>query len=294
MSRFFHQGFRNGHLGNVRTLAQDGLPFELWDGVTFFESLDLALGRRRTPSKSSTEQIDVYGNSSFYAVKMTIEEYHFYLHRIKRLRLSVDGQSEFADIYRDIAFSDFIDNFSQASINLDEADTLRLPSNIDSILSAVFDQDGDVSFGVSSDNPEPDELRYSVSLNNPQLTRDFTDLLIDESADSNLRVIQVGDFLYVGFSFGGEFEIDGTVRVMSEFTPDFAQNTPEYFGTINFVLDLGETTINTTLTTFGSEDLNGGQLDSSQFTIRLEATSFWEYRDANGVPIYDGNTGDLL
>ena len=124
---------------------------------------------------------------------------------------------------------------------------------------------------------------------------DLTDLLIDTGTDSNLRVIQVDDFLYVGFSFGGDFAENGSrFRIMSEFTPDSPQNTPEYFGTINFVLDLGSTTINTTLTTFGVEDANGGQLDSSQFTIRLEAVSFWEYRDANGVPIYDGNTGELL
>lgn len=80
------------HLGHfpfcVKRLAEDGAPFEAWDGATYvFNSSNTS----KRPSKTESSLVTVYGTHTPYPVGFTLAELMEIFWRCKRFDLSVDG-----------------------------------------------------------------------------------------------------------------------------------------------------------------------------------------------------------
>jgi len=85
----------------IQENAQDGLPVEVWDGVTYYklegqwpdgDDDPFTEVPDFYPSKTSGEQIDVLGVGTFYPVGFTFEELMFLYWRVRRFDIKpVDG-----------------------------------------------------------------------------------------------------------------------------------------------------------------------------------------------------------
>ena len=68
----------------VPEVAEDGLPFQQWDGTTVFDD-----GSNSYPSKSSSEKITVFGNNSLYCFPMTLAQAAEWYWRVKKVQSKV-------------------------------------------------------------------------------------------------------------------------------------------------------------------------------------------------------------
>lgn len=82
--RFSFVGNKTGFPFRVKEFAEDGLPFEEWDGSTVHQ---LGSAQTRRPSKSSSELITVYGAGSYYCIPLTFHELMSYFWRVKIMSL---------------------------------------------------------------------------------------------------------------------------------------------------------------------------------------------------------------
>ncbi|MGJ8677231.1 MAG: hypothetical protein ACSHX0_06920 [Akkermansiaceae bacterium] len=80
--RFAFSGNKSGFPFLIREVAQDGLPFEVWDGLTTYNGY---------PSKSDESLIDVYGARSRYNLKLTRFQLAMFYWRVRGLSLTVEG-----------------------------------------------------------------------------------------------------------------------------------------------------------------------------------------------------------
>jgi hypothetical protein len=73
----------------IQDVAEDGLPVEVWDGVTF---------RGGRPSKSSSQNITVVGEGTLFPVGLTLEEVMLMYWRVRRwnVNLNEDGPWSFS------------------------------------------------------------------------------------------------------------------------------------------------------------------------------------------------------
>ena len=99
MSRPLAPVLRTGFPFPIRTSAEDGLPFEKWDGVTV--ATDIIVKREwwcargyyvfNGPSKSSGQKITVYGDNSIFCIKMTLAQVVEFYWRAKVVEMDFDS-----------------------------------------------------------------------------------------------------------------------------------------------------------------------------------------------------------
>jgi len=94
MSRVTAPVMRNGFPFLIPQLAEDGKPFEEWDGATVFKPHN-PLGTTPDitvyPSKSSSQLVRVYGDGSNYCLKFTLAQLVEFYWRAKIIALSQSG-----------------------------------------------------------------------------------------------------------------------------------------------------------------------------------------------------------
>jgi hypothetical protein len=78
----------------VKELAEDGQPFEVWDGVTLFETTIDGEEGPSFPSKSSSKLITVYGNKTEYNFGLTLHELMLIYWRVSKYKITIDGDFE--------------------------------------------------------------------------------------------------------------------------------------------------------------------------------------------------------
>lgn len=79
MSRVTYPGYRNGFPFIIKKYAQDGELYSEWDGVTFYDSF---------PSKSDSEQIDVYGIGTDRPLGFTLLQMSQFVWRVDEFTVS--------------------------------------------------------------------------------------------------------------------------------------------------------------------------------------------------------------
>jgi hypothetical protein len=78
--------FLDGHFPFcVAEVAEDGEPFEVWDGTTYYTP-----SLTSTPSKSSSELVTVVGDGTNYPLKLTLDEVMSLYWQQKIIQVSVD------------------------------------------------------------------------------------------------------------------------------------------------------------------------------------------------------------
>ena len=87
MSRLNYLGLRSGFPFPIRELAEDGKPFEQWDGSTAAKPADYC---SKEPSKSSAQFVDVFGEGSFRPYGFTLSEITELFWRARRWKFSLD------------------------------------------------------------------------------------------------------------------------------------------------------------------------------------------------------------
>ena len=106
MSRFSAPLLHNGFSFEFPQLAEDGLPFSLWDKSTVYKKYPVyypdddltkppvlvpdALPESITPSKSSSKLITVYGEDSIYCLKLSLDQLAELYWRAAWMKFSVD------------------------------------------------------------------------------------------------------------------------------------------------------------------------------------------------------------
>jgi len=75
----------------VKEFAEDGEPFEVWDGVTLFKTTIDGEEGPSFPSKSSSELITVYGNGTEYNFGLTLSELMLIYWRVSKYKITIEG-----------------------------------------------------------------------------------------------------------------------------------------------------------------------------------------------------------
>ena len=89
MSRVNYLGFRNGFPFPIRELAEDGKPFEEWDGSTLCGEV---------PSKSADTPVTVFGAGSLYGLKLNFSQLVELVWRVKQIKFSLEAAQGEASI----------------------------------------------------------------------------------------------------------------------------------------------------------------------------------------------------
>lgn len=269
MSRVTSPGMRNGFPFVVVKHAEDGEPISLWDGTTF--------GPFGTPSKSSTEDIRVYGPGTDNPVGMTLLELSELYWRVKAITHSWNLTITFCDGGTSYTGSGSGSRVVQSNGRED------LYYTNESILAARHGWNGMTGYG---EGPDPANWTGTYKGNPAGQEGLLQFLFTGGSGGYGYDCLKAGDLFYPGISFYHRCGRDGLNFV--EVSTRATDPTVELAATFQ-LLDLPPVP----LYGYSLAWPPGAGVTAATGTVSVQPKEYWPYLGTNGA-LYDGAAGNPI